>query len=138
MTFKPLFKKHFLWSLLVLFAFSSTYAQQTATLKGVLKNALGQPLELVNIVAKENQDLLTTSNEKGYFELKVPANQMWTIVFTSLNVKPFEKKMELKPNEVRELNFVLESKENILKEVDIKDRTTREQGSLSEVKVDNQ
>lgn len=138
MTFKPLFQKHFHWSLLVLFAFSSTYAQQTATLKGVLKNALGQPLELVNIVAKENQDLLTTSNEKGYFELKVPANQMWTIVFTSLNVKPFEKKMELKPNEVRELNFVLESKENILKEVDIKDRTTREQGSLSEVKVDNQ
>jgi hypothetical protein len=138
MTFKPLFIKHILWSVLILFAFSSLKAQQTATLKGVLKNALGQPLELVNIVAKENQDLLTTSNEKGYFELKVPANQMWTIVFTSLNVKPFEKKMELKPNEVRELNFVLESKENILKEVDIKDRTTREQGSLSEVKVDNQ
>ncbi|MBL7801201.1 MAG: carboxypeptidase-like regulatory domain-containing protein [Chitinophagales bacterium] len=138
MTFKLLFQKHILWSVLMLFAFGSVNAQQTATIKGVLKNAAGQPLELVNIVAKENQDLLTTSNEKGFFELKVPANQMWTIVFTSLNVKPFEKKMELKPNEVRELNFVLESKENILKEVDIKDRTTREQGSLSEVKVDNQ
>jgi hypothetical protein len=89
MTFKHLFIKHILWSVLILFAFSSLKAQQTATLKGVLKNALGQPLELVNIVAKENQDLLTTSNEKGYFELKVPANQIWTIVFTSLEREAF-------------------------------------------------
>ena len=66
--------------MLIRFAFRSLKAQQTSTLKGVLKNALGQPLELVNIVAKENQDLLTTSNEKGYFELKVPANQMLSLI----------------------------------------------------------
>lgn len=126
--------------LFLTFSFSlfTLSAQDFATLKGSLKNAKGKPLDFVTIAVKEQQELATQSDEKGHYTLKIPANKTVTIVFSSLNIKPFEKQMVLKNEEVSELNLSLESKENVLKEIAVTSESSREQASMSDVKVDNQ
>lgn len=113
----------------------STDAQDFAKIKGSLLLDNKSAASYVSVVVKDAQEYNTTSDENGNFELKVPANQKLTIVFTSLNVKSFERIVSLKPNEVLNIDVKLDGKENVLKEVDIKEKSTRDQGNMSEIKV---
>ncbi|HEY0261913.1 MAG TPA: carboxypeptidase-like regulatory domain-containing protein, partial [Chitinophagales bacterium] len=112
-------------------------AQDFATLRGTLKNAKGKPLDFVNVVVKEQQELATQSNEQGNYELKIPANKTVTVIFSSLNIRPFQKQITLQKDEISTLNLSLESKENVFNEVKIVDESSRTQASMSDVKVDN-
>lgn len=127
--------KYFLFSLLFL-GFITTHAQQTAVVKGKLTVEGDSLAELINVVVKENQRIAFTTQQDGYFELTVPANQRLTLVFTSINIKTVERKIELKPEQIFEMNLTLKPRENTFSTVEVKDRSNRE-GSMSEIKVDN-
>jgi len=79
---------------LLLFSFllgSTAFAQSNnATLKGTLKDTKGIPLDMVNVVLKEYPTLGTTTNAKGEFLLRIPANKQLTVVFSSLGYKSFQ------------------------------------------------
>lgn len=51
----------------------------------------------------------TNTNENGFYELEIPANQQITIRVTHVGFKPIELKIKLKPDESKELNFVLKT-----------------------------
>src|SRR5690606_18872830 len=57
------------------FSFFISQAQDFGTIKGALKNAKGKALDFVTITVKEQQELTTQSDEKGNYELKIPANR---------------------------------------------------------------
>lgn len=58
-----------------------------ATLKGVIKDQDGTPLDMVNVALKDFP-IGTSSNRKGEFLLRIPANKMVIIVCSSLGYKP--------------------------------------------------
>ncbi|MEY8847746.1 carboxypeptidase-like regulatory domain-containing protein [Psychroserpens sp. XS_ASV72] len=77
---------------------------QSATVKGVILDDGDLPIYNVNIKAGERG---TTSNENGFYELKIPANEDITIVFTHLSHKRIEATFNLKNGEVIEFNPVM-------------------------------
>lgn len=130
-----LYFKNLVIAFLVLFSFGA-YAQDYAVVKGVVKTEDGKAASIVNVVLKENQNFGALTNDDGNFELKAPPGK-YTLIISALSIRSIERKIELKLGQPLELNLSVKSKENILPTVDIKDRNTRAEGSMSEIKVDN-
>jgi hypothetical protein len=89
--------------LLFLLISLSAFAQ-TARVKGIILDENNTPVANVNVVA---EDKTTSTNENGFYQLTVPANQEITLVFTHTSLKKSVVKMTLKPNEDFEFNTVL-------------------------------
>lgn len=70
--------------ILTLMIAMSAYAQDMATITGAVADEYGKPLELVNVVVKENQKYFTATDSLGRYTLRVPAGKRITIVFLSL------------------------------------------------------
>ncbi len=58
---------------------------QTSSISGYIKGTDNEPLENVTIGIKENQNVSTTSNEKGFYLLELEPNKIQTIVFYDIN-----------------------------------------------------
>ncbi|NRA93504.1 MAG: carboxypeptidase-like regulatory domain-containing protein, partial [Psychroserpens sp.] len=78
---------------------------QTATIKGVILDDADLPIDDVNIQAGDRG---TTSNENGFYELKIPANVDVTVVFTHISHKRVEATFNLKNGEEIEFNPVMD------------------------------
>ena len=77
---------------------------QNATVKGVILD--DQQLPIYNVSIKAG-NIGTTTNENGFYELKIPANTDVTIVFTHLSHKRVEATFNLKNGEEIEFNPVM-------------------------------
>jgi hypothetical protein len=78
-----------IFTILLLFfvTITSLFGQRNnATLKGVIKDSDGQPLDMVNIALKDFP-LGTSSNRRGEFILRIPAKRNIIIVYSSLGYK---------------------------------------------------
>lgn len=122
-----------IFSLVSVFAF----AQETGTVKGKVLLADGKPA-IVSVVVEENQRFYSNSNDKGEYEVKVPANKLITLVFSSLNTETIREKLSVKPNEVYVLDAEVVSKVKQLEGVEIIDRTKRQEASTTEINVKSQ
>ncbi|VAV83943.1 putative ferric aerobactin receptor, partial [hydrothermal vent metagenome] len=78
---------------------------QTATLKGIILDNNNIPITNVNI--KSGNDG-TSTNNNGFYILKIPANQDVTIVFTHLSFKKISATFNLKNGETFEFNPVMD------------------------------
>ena len=108
---------------------------EKAYINGAVKDIKGNPIELVNVVVKEDQRFNTTTNDNGYYELTVPVGKPITVVFSYLTKQIYSKQLTLKNKEVQQISFQVEAPVNELGEVTVRDQSTREQASLSEIKV---
>ncbi|MGM5470384.1 TonB-dependent receptor [Flavobacteriaceae bacterium LMO-SS05] len=90
--------------LLFLFGFPFFGISQTATVKGVILDGSQAPIYNVNIKAGTDG---TTSNENGFYELKVPANTNVTVEFTHLSHKRVVAIFNLKNGQELEFNPVM-------------------------------
>ncbi|AXT20216.1 TonB-dependent receptor [Flavobacteriaceae bacterium AU392] len=90
---------------------------QTATIKGIILDENNTPISNVNIKARE---LGTSTNENGFYLLKVPANTDITIVFTHLSHKKISVKFNFKNGESIEFNPVMKVDIEQITEVVIK------------------
>ncbi|MFT6731115.1 MAG: hypothetical protein ACJA1H_002447, partial [Glaciecola sp.] len=90
--------------LIAYLGFSFFGNSQTATIRGVILNDAKTPISGVNIKAGSDG---TTTNENGFFMLKIPANKEITIVFTHLGHKRVEAKFNLKNGQEIEFNPVM-------------------------------
>ena len=63
---------------------SLTLSAQTARIKGVILDKNNNPVENVNVSCL---NLTTHSNENGFYDLKVPANQKAIVLFTHVSLK---------------------------------------------------
>ncbi len=101
--------RHFI-TLLIIGLSLTTTAQQQSTVQGVLLNE--QQLPVYNVAIKIiNSKQGTTSNSNGYYKLQVPSNTAFDLEFSSIGYKRIVlKNLQLKPNEILELNPVLKTK----------------------------
>ncbi|WP_394357633.1 TonB-dependent receptor [Psychroserpens ponticola] len=90
--------------LLLLLSLPLLGISQNATVKGVVLDDMQQPIYDVNIKAGSSG---TTTNENGFYELKIPANTDVTIIFTHLSHKRVEATFNLKNGEEIEFNPVM-------------------------------
>ncbi len=77
---------------------------QTGTLKGVILDDANMPIPNVSIKAGESG---TTTNENGFYELKIPANVEVTVEFTHISFKRVVSKFKLKNGQELEYNPVM-------------------------------
>ena len=99
---------------LVLFCIGFAANAQTARIKGIILDKNNNPVEGVNI---NYQDKGTTTNVNGFYVLSIPANKQIALVFTHVSLKKSTLKLELKPNEDFEYNFIMSDSEETLPEV---------------------
>ncbi len=97
-------KFQFLTSLFILLPFF-VFAQ-TGTLRGVILDEFNNPVDNVNIRV---DDTGTTTNENGFFILKIPANQDITVTFTHISLKKTVATFNLKNGEELEFNPVMQT-----------------------------
>jgi CarboxypepD_reg-like domain/TonB-dependent Receptor Plug Domain len=102
-----------IFTILFLLLNALTYGQ-TARVKGVILDETNTPVDEVNIATQGKN---TKTNENGFYELTIPANQKIQLVFTHTSLKKSTVTLELKPNEDYELNVVMNSKAESLGEV---------------------
>ena len=81
---------------------------QTATIKGVILDEAQLPLNDVNIKVKDGLQG-TTTNENGFYLLKIPSDQDVTLVFTHLSNGRVEITVNLKNGQIYEFNPVMKS-----------------------------
>lgn len=89
---------------LILFSLSALGFSQTATIKGVILDDTKSPIYNVNIKAGDKG---TTTNENGFYLLKIPANTQVSIEFTHLSFKRVVILVNLKNGQEYEFNPVM-------------------------------
>lgn len=82
-----------------------TAVAQTGTLKGVILNSTNTPIADVNITAGNSG---TTTDENGYYSIKIPANQEVTVIFTHITFKSVTATFNLKNGEEVEFHPVMD------------------------------
>ncbi|MCY1723111.1 TonB-dependent receptor [Prolixibacteraceae bacterium Z1-6] len=90
------------FTLLILFLITHNILwgqSNNATLKGVLEDSKGIPLDMVTVVLKEFPTLGTTTNAKGEFLLRIPANKQLTVIFSSIGYVTFSDSVYAKTSE---------------------------------------
>ncbi|RTY99964.1 TonB-dependent receptor [Flavobacterium sp. RSP49] len=93
---------------------SLTAAAQTARIKGVILDENNQPVASVNVSYSGSG---TSSNQNGFYALKVAANQQITLVFTHVSLKKITVTFVLEPKEEREFNPVMTNRKEQMGEV---------------------
>ena len=93
---------------------SLSLSAQTARIKGVILDKNNQPVENVNV---SYSNIGTQSNKNGFYNLKVPANQNVTVVFTHVSLKKITIIFYLDSNEEKEFNPVMSDQEEQMGEV---------------------
>lgn len=97
----------------ILFIGFGAYAQ-TARVKGILLDESNKPIAKASV---KTNTASVISNENGFFQITVPANQKITIEITHVSYKKVATVLSLKPNEDYELNVVLNQRAEQLGEV---------------------
>ena len=116
-------------TLTLCFLMATTFlTAQTATVKGVLKTSSKTPVEGIAITYLNTG---TTSDEKGEYVLKIPANAEIKITFSHISYNTFEKIVMLQKNKTLQFSPILEPKTEFIDEVILKDNKKDAQGFLT-------
>ena len=115
-------------------AFTQVKGQDIAYINGAVGDSSGKPIELVNVVVKEDQSFATTTDAKGRYELKVPANKKITIVFSYLSKILYTKSIQLKKNDDEQISFQIDAPVTVLKDVVFTDETNRTE-DITKIKI---
>ncbi len=90
--------------LIALLGFSFFGISQTATIRGVILDDAKMPISGVSIKVGNDG---TTTNDNGFYIIKIPADKEVTVVFTHLSYKSVEAKFNLKNGQELEFNPVM-------------------------------
>jgi iron complex outermembrane receptor protein len=109
---------------LLMLVCSLSYAQGSATLHGKVFSSDGQPAEGVSVVLAGTKHA-TTSNAVGEYKMTGIVPGDYTIRVSSVELKPVEKKITIKENEVSEHDFNLKENHAFLEEIVIAGRKNK-------------
>ena len=116
---------------LIAFALAGLAQSNNATLKGVITDQNGKPLDMVNIALKDYA-LGTSSKRDGTFLLRVPAQKNVVIVFSSLGYSTVRDSIFAKPEENITLKITMPESNLKLAEVTIS-QNRREGGNVTRI-----
>ena len=99
-----------LYFLLLLIVAGQTFAQ--IKLEGIVKDSIGNPLELANVIAINQETKALESygitNDKGYYRLALAKNAAYTMQVSYIGMKTFSESLATKEEDI-EKDFSLES-----------------------------
>ena len=115
--------KSFTTFIFILLTTVSVFGQgNNATLKGVIKDSKGVPIDMIAIVLKEYPTLGTTTNAKGEYLLRIPAKKQLTVIFSSLGYKSFADSVYAKPDEIITKEIVMPAQNLELAEIVVREQ----------------
>lgn len=97
---------------------------QNCTISGYVKDTEGIPIEKATVAVKENQQLTTTTNEKGFYSLSIECETQLSIVYYDINHSLVTYTVKANPNENLSFSPVLKFK-NQLVDVEVTDFKSR-------------
>ncbi len=111
---------------LLFFLFSTffSFAQEKATIYGMMKDSLGNPLPGINIQA-EGDSTGTVSDANGKYRLKVPVNKSVTIIYSCIGFRKEKYTTRFFSGQSREINKVMKEATREFGGVTIEDRQDR-------------
>ncbi len=114
--------KKILWAILLLLTVS--LSAQTIKVKGVIKDSIGDPLELANVIATEKEsgaiESYAITNFEGRFQLDLTKNKTYVLRASFLGYETQEKSLTVADDsEDIDLNFTLNSLADELEGVEI-------------------
>jgi hypothetical protein len=121
------FQKAFRLTFILFFSLiaAHTFAQKTATISGTVKDKNGKEISQVNVSVYGEPGAVTT-DEKGFFSMKVPAGKEITVIFSYIGFKKEQTTVALSENENRNLDRNMILTPEVLPEVNITDEKTRQ------------
>lgn len=115
--------------LLLLFLFPAfVWAQKTTIIKGFVKNSQNQSIENVSVAFGSTG---TTTNKRGFYEIRIPLNTNVTLTFSHVGYKTLTKSFLAKKRNVIRFSPILLSKNEVLKEVVIKNDRKDAEGTIT-------
>ena len=94
---------------------------QQAHVEGFLRNTGGEVLEFVNL-SLEDRPLGTSTDDEGFFRLRVPAAEEIVLVISHLGYRTKHIPLQLAPGEERRLDITLEPLMQALPDFEVRDR----------------
>lgn len=116
--------RFFAFTISLLFVAVAAFAQNTATVRGQLKDETGQGIGFANVAIIGYSGGASTDSVGGY-SLKIPANTAVKLSFSHIQYEGQTFDLNLKPGETRVIDRVLTLKENIITEAIVKDEANR-------------
>jgi len=107
--------KKLLVGILSLLLFAISWGQD-ATIKGIVKDINGVVIPDVSI---SYEDIGTTTNNKGLYELAIPANKEISLIFKHIGFASHGEKIRVGKNGFKNLNIVLLDKVESIEEIEI-------------------
>ena len=105
-------------------------AQETGIVKGIVVDKKGVPIIGVNI-GVIGEAIGTASDGEGKFELELPADKLWEVIFSHVNYYDYKRYIRLSPDEVFDIKQVpLKEKTLVGKEVTIFSQRDRSNPSI--------
>ncbi|MBZ9652933.1 TonB-dependent receptor [Psychroflexus montanilacus] len=92
--------------ILLCLTFTNAVFSQTATVQGIIFDENNNTVPFANISSSDGG---TVSNANGFYKLKIRANQTEQLKISYVGFQPITLKLNLKTNQVEELNFVLKT-----------------------------
>ena len=120
-------QKRILVSVVLLFSFICVYGQR-AVISGIVRDEQHKPIDLVLVTEESGGDINTSTNQKGFYMLDVPAGKNLSILFISREGHELVRKyINLREGETRTIDVTMVRKENQLKEFVLKDPKKRDE-----------
>ena len=116
------YMKKLIWAVLLLFTVS--LSAQSIKVRGFIKDSIGDPLELANVIATEKAsgdiEAYAITNYEGRFQLSLPVNKTYVLRASFLGFENVEKELII-PEDAEDIDytFTLNTVENVLDGVEI-------------------
>ncbi len=112
------------WLSAVLLLFTLSLSAQSVKIKGVVKDSLGVPMEMANIIAEEKGtgkiESYAITNYEGRYQIDLPINKIYVLKAGYLGYVTFEQTLDLSGNpENLKLDFTLKPQVSSLDGVEI-------------------
>ncbi|MGV6829616.1 MAG: carboxypeptidase regulatory-like domain-containing protein [Flavobacteriales bacterium] len=109
---------------IILLFFSASVFAQKIKVKGVIKDSIGDPLELATVIASVKEtnatEAYSITNYEGRFQMNLPVNVTYILRASFLGFQTVEKELTLSPkSKDMQLDFVLKPKADALDGVEI-------------------
>jgi len=113
--------------ILLLFGISIHLNAQTAIVKGIVKNNLGNP---INGVAITFGNKGTVTNKQGSYKINIPIKKYVQLTFTHISYKTIKKTIKVNSNKTINFSPVLNYKTETINEIKLKDNAKKVNGLL--------
>jgi hypothetical protein len=119
----------FLTTICILLAVLAFSQKKSAFVSGKVVDDNENPLPKVSVIILGRQTGITT-NDSGYFRLKVPAEKAFAIVFSYTGRKTEQRNFLLNENEEETVTIRMEKGDNVLEEVTVRNQPDRREAGL--------